>query len=73
MEVGAHVSHEDLKMTLTYMPKAIGTTKPRMQAESLMVDKDIIVGRLVHLQRHGVILYMVDFNPSRDAFKEWAY
>lgn len=38
-----------------------------------MVDKDIIVGRLVHLQKHGIILYTVDFNLSRDMFENWVY
>lgn len=45
-----------------------------MRDESLIVDNDIIAGRLVHLQKWGVILYVtIDFSPSKDAFEEWAY
>lgn len=44
-----------------------------MRSETLMVDKDVVVGRLVHLEKHKIILYMVDFNPSGDIFENWMY
>lgn len=54
VEAEAHVSHKDHKAMLAHMPKAMawamGTTKPRtLRVKSLIVDKDIIVGRFVHL------------------------
>lgn len=73
VEAGAHVSHEDLVSSFAHPPKVPETTKPGMRSESLIVDKDVVAGRLVHLQKRRIILYTVNFNPSRDAFKIWVY
>lgn len=62
-EAGAHMSHKDLKVTLAHLPKVPESVKPGMRVEFLDVDKEIIASRLFHLQKRGVILYTVDFNP----------
>lgn len=73
VDVGAHVSHDNLKASLTHLPKVHEKPRTRMRVESMVVNKNIISSRLIHLQQRGVILYTVDFNPSRDGFKEWVY
>lgn len=70
IEVGMHISHDDLKDSLAQLPKALEKPRPGMRAETLVVDKNIIASRLVHLQIRGVILYTVDFNPSCDVFED---
>lgn len=42
-------------------------------AETLIVDRNIIASRIMHLQQQGIILYTVDVNPTRDYFQDWAY
>lgn len=73
VEAGPHMLHKDLKETLAHLPKVLDSIKPGMCVESLVVDKGIIASRLVHLQKRGIILYMVDFNPSCDTFEIWVY
>lgn len=73
IEVGEHMSHEDLKSTLANLPKAPKKPKLGMRTETLVVDKKVITNCLMHLQQRGVILYTIDFNPSRDLFESQAY
>lgn len=73
IEVGAHVSHEDLKHSFAHLPQVLKTTKLGMRAEIMVIDKDVIAKRLVHLQKRGIILYTIDFNPLRDAFENQVY
>lgn len=73
LEVGAYVLHKDLVASLAHLPWALEKPMMEMRTEMLVVDKNIIAIRLVHLQQCGVILCMVDFNPSRDGFEEWVY
>lgn len=69
VDAGAHVLHEDLISSLVHLPKVLDKVKPSMRIETLVVDKNVVVGYLVHLQKRGIILYTVDFNLSRDAFE----
>lgn len=49
IEVGAHVSHEDIKLSFAHLPLIMEKPKPSMRVEMLVVDKDIIARSLVHL------------------------
>lgn len=73
IKVGEHMSHEDLKTTLANLPKTPKAPKASMHPKTLVVDKNVIASRLMHLQKRGVILYTVNFNLSRDHFENWAY
>lgn len=63
--VGAHVSHEDLKISFAHLPQVPEMTKLGMRLETLMVDKDVVARRLVHLQKQGIFLYKVDLTPHK--------
>lgn len=40
----------------------------------MVVDRNILIARsILHLQKLGIILYIVDFNPTRDYFHNWVY
>lgn len=67
------MSHEDLRELLAQLPKAPEQPQPGRRTETLVVDKKVIASRLIHLQQRGLILYTVEFNPSRDVFKDWVY
>lgn len=38
-----------------------------------MVEQNVVASQVVHLQNRGIIMYMVDFYPSRDQFEEWIH
>lgn len=49
IDVSAHVSHEDLTSSLVHLPKIPKEVKKGMRSETLVVDKDMIASRLIHL------------------------
>lgn len=71
-EAGRHMSGKDLWDQLAHLPKVPEKPSPGMRVETLVVHKVIVAGRLMHLQGRGLIIYMVDFNPLRDFFQDWA-
>lgn len=61
-EAGAHVSHEDLREQLAHLPKVPDKPTSGMRSATIVVDKNIVASRILHLQNRGVIMFTVDFN-----------
>lgn len=73
VKAGQYITDADLQTQLAHLPPASLTTSEGMRSEALTVDRNIIASRILHLQKHGVIFYTVDFNPTRDYFQDWVF
>lgn len=71
VDAGAHISDEDLKDQLKHLPQTPAEPTLGMHSETLVVDRNIVASRLVHLQNRGIIMYTVDFYPYWNQFQEW--
>lgn len=64
VEAGQYVTSQDLQAQLAHLPLAPKKPSAGMRSETLIVDRNIIASRILHLQQRGIILYTVDFNPT---------
>lgn len=57
VEAGQHISREDSQPQLAHLPQAPEKPTTGMRSETLIiVDRNIIASRIIHLQQLGIIL-----------------
>ncbi|CAM6111896.1 unnamed protein product [Calypogeia fissa] len=68
---GAHITDGELRTALDHLPAPSEKPSDGMRSVHFVGNAAAVRNRMHHLQQRGIVLYTVDFNPSRDQFEAW--
>lgn len=71
LEACKEVSTEDLRKTFAGIPEPPMDLPEGLCVRTFKMNRDLVVGRVAHLQKRGLIVYLPEYNPSRDVLDNW--